>query len=50
MNWSDLTLEQDFSLFKAYAQSKMANNLHGRELAKRLEEANISVYMVHPGK
>ena len=33
-----------------YCQSKLANILHAKELAKRLENTGISVYVLHPGK
>jgi NAD(P)-dependent dehydrogenase (short-subunit alcohol dehydrogenase family) len=36
--------------FKAYSQSKLANILFTRELAKRLgKNSNIKVYCLHPG-
>lgn len=50
INWDDPSLERIWSTNKAYCQTKLANILHGRELAKRLEGENISVYMLHPGK
>nr|XP_033778210.1 dehydrogenase/reductase SDR family member 13 [Geotrypetes seraphini] len=34
---------------QAYADSKLANVLHARELANRLEGNNITCYAVHPG-
>ncbi len=39
-----------YSPFKAYSQSKLANILFTRELAKRLgKNSNIKVYCLHPG-
>ena len=35
---------------KSYAQSKLANVLHGKELAERLDGSGITVYSLHPGK
>ena len=35
--------------FKVYGQSKLANLLHAKELAKRLNNTGISVYVLHPG-
>ncbi|CAG2105788.1 unnamed protein product, partial [Medioppia subpectinata] len=35
--------------FFAYAQSKLANVLFSRELAKRLRHSNINTYSLHPG-
>ncbi|XP_060538284.1 dehydrogenase/reductase SDR family member 13-like [Pantherophis guttatus] len=34
---------------QSYANSKLANMLHARELAKRLEGTNVTCYAVHPG-
>jgi NAD(P)-dependent dehydrogenase (short-subunit alcohol dehydrogenase family) len=39
-----------YSPLKAYSQSKLANILFTRELAKRLgKNSNIKVYCLHPG-
>ncbi|CAG2178389.1 unnamed protein product, partial [Oppiella nova] len=39
-----------YSPFKAYAQSKLANILFTRELAKRLgTKSNVRTYSLHPG-
>ncbi|CAG2106075.1 unnamed protein product, partial [Medioppia subpectinata] len=35
--------------FYAYGQSKLANILFSRELAKRLRHSNINTYSLHPG-
>ncbi|XP_067217088.1 retinol dehydrogenase 11-like [Linepithema humile] len=48
----DLNLEKTYTPLKAYSQSKLANVLFTRELARRLKEANINginVYSLHPG-
>jgi retinol dehydrogenase 12 len=45
--WEDLGLEHDFRSIKAYAQSKLAQILFTRELARR--EPGVSVNAVHPG-
>ncbi len=37
MNWNDLNFEKDYEPRVAYNQSKLANILFTRELAKRLE-------------
>uniref|UniRef100_A0A670YXK7 Dehydrogenase/reductase 13 n=1 Tax=Pseudonaja textilis TaxID=8673 RepID=A0A670YXK7_PSETE len=34
---------------ESYCNSKLANILHARELAKRLEGTNVTCYAVHPG-
>ena len=39
-----------YAPWKAYAQSKLANVLFSRELAKRLgEDSHIKTYSLHPG-
>uniref|UniRef100_A0A8C5S180 Uncharacterized protein n=1 Tax=Laticauda laticaudata TaxID=8630 RepID=A0A8C5S180_LATLA len=35
---------------ESYCNSKLANILHARELAKRLEGTNVTCYVVHPGE
>ena len=49
MNWDDINWENSYDEWKAYSQSKLANVLHGVELAKKLENTGISVYSLHPG-
>ncbi|XP_050462665.1 retinol dehydrogenase 12-like [Cataglyphis hispanica] len=48
----DLNLKDSYTPLKAYMQSKLANILFTKELARRLKEANINginVYSLHPG-
>ncbi|MGH7498254.1 MAG: SDR family oxidoreductase [Gemmatimonadales bacterium] len=45
--WDDLGLEKEYGSFKAYAQSKLAQILFTRELARR--KPRITVTAVHPG-
>ena len=49
MNWTDLNWEKSYDKYKAYCQSKLANVLHAKELAKRLEGDGIVVVSLHPG-
>lgn len=49
MKWDDLQQTKNFSASDAYAQSKLANILHARELARRVKGDGISVNAVHPG-
>ncbi len=45
--WDDLELENRYSGWRAYAQSKLAVNLWTREFATR--HPNVPAYAVHPG-
>ena len=52
MNWNDLNWNNEGSRFdpwSAYCQSKLANVMHCKALASRLDGEGISVYSVHPG-
>ncbi len=53
INFEDLYGEQKYIPFKIYAQSKLANVLFTYELARRLEEdnlTNITTNALHPGE
>ena len=45
----DLNSEQSYDREKAYNQSKLANIMFTRALAKRLENTGVTVNAVHPG-
>src|SRR5262245_18451758 len=49
INFDDLNLENGYSCRKAYAQSKLANVLFTRELARRLEGTGVTANCMHPG-
>ena len=49
ISFDDINFENSFNSTQVYAQSKLANVLHAKELAKRLENTGISVYSLHPG-
>ncbi len=50
MHWNDLNWEKtSYSRVGAYNQSKLANVLHAKELARRLKKDGVSVYALHPG-
>lgn len=49
INKTDLNSEKHYWRWLAYAQSKLANILFARELAKRLEGSDITSNALHPG-
>jgi NAD(P)-dependent dehydrogenase (short-subunit alcohol dehydrogenase family) len=49
IDWDDLQGERAYSGWKAYGQSKLANVLFTRELARRLGGRDVAVNAVHPG-
>ncbi|XP_013765616.1 retinol dehydrogenase 12-like [Pundamilia nyererei] len=49
INLEDLNSEKHYDKNKAYAQSKLANVLFTRSLAKRLEGTGVTTYSLHPG-
>ncbi|CAI5507700.1 unnamed protein product [Closterium sp. Naga37s-1] len=46
-----INAKEEYDSMKAYGQSKLANVLHARELARRLKEegAGVTVNVLHPG-
>lgn len=46
---NDLQWEKSYSKWPAYFQSKLANVLFTRELAKRLKGTNVTTNSLHPG-
>ncbi len=49
IHFDDINLTKHFNVIKAYSQSKLANVLFTRELAKRLKDRGITVNCCHPG-
>lgn len=49
MQWDDLQMERRYDAGKAYSQSKLANILFTRALARRLSDKGVRVNAVHPG-
>ena len=45
----DINLTKGFNVIKAYSQSKLANVLFTRELARRVKDRGITVNCCHPG-
>ena len=49
IHFDDINLHKGFNVIKAYSQSKLANVLFTRELAKRVKDRGITVNCCHPG-
>jgi NAD(P)-dependent dehydrogenase (short-subunit alcohol dehydrogenase family) len=49
LDFDDLQANRSYGSFRAYAQSKLANVLFTRELARRLEGSGVAVNAMHPG-
>lgn len=49
LNVQDLNSSTNYNAYDAYAQSKLANVLFTRELAKKLEGTEVTANAVHPG-
>lgn len=50
IDFDDLQWEKrKFEMNESYGQSKLANVLHARMLANRLEGTGVTAYSVHPG-
>ncbi len=51
IQFDDIHMDKNYTPIGAYSQSKLANVLFSRELAKRLSNSNtnIKVYCLHPG-
>lgn len=49
IDFDDLQYERDYSGWRAYAQSKLANVLFTYELARRLEGTGVTANCLHPG-
>ena len=49
IHFDDINLTKRFNVIKAYSQSKLANVLFTRELARRVKERGITVNCCHPG-
>jgi NAD(P)-dependent dehydrogenase (short-subunit alcohol dehydrogenase family) len=49
LNFDDLQSESKYTTFGAYGASKLANILFTRELARRVNDSNVTVNAFHPG-
>ncbi len=49
LDWEDLEGRRRYQPFRAYSQSKLANILFARELARRLEGTGVTANALHPG-
>lgn len=51
--WRDVHFEKKnnkYGRLKAHSQSKLANVMHARELANRLQGTGVTVVSLHPGR
>lgn len=49
IRWDDLAMEKDYTPWKAYGQSKIANILFAKELARRFTGTARTANAIHPG-
>ena len=49
INFDDLKSEHSYNALGAYSQSKLANVLFTRQLAKHLKGTSVTTYSLHPG-
>ncbi|XP_060849468.1 retinol dehydrogenase 12-like isoform X2 [Rhopalosiphum padi] len=49
INFEDINSDKNYSAIAAYSQSKLANVLFSKELARKLEGTRVHVYSLHPG-
>ena len=49
IHFDDINLKKGYNVIRAYSQSKLANVLFTKELARRLKKRRISVNCCHPG-
>ena len=49
INFEDLESKQKFGMWPAYSQSKLANVLFTKELARRLDGGQVTANALHPG-
>ena len=49
LDFENINLEEKYSSFRAYSNSKLANVLFTYELARRLEGTRVTVNALHPG-
>ena len=49
IHWDDLMLEKGYTMWKAYAQSKLANVIFANEFNRRFESKGVKSVSLHPG-
>jgi retinol dehydrogenase-14 len=49
MDFDDLGFERRYQIMRAYSRAKLANVLHTRHLARRLEGTDVTANCLHPG-
>ena len=49
IHWDDINFKKNYSALAAYRQSKLANVMHAKALARKLASTGIDVFSVNPG-
>ena len=49
IHFNDLQLKYNYAMFRAYAQSKLANILYVKSMARKLKNTKITINAMHPG-
>ncbi|XP_019643816.1 PREDICTED: retinol dehydrogenase 13-like [Branchiostoma belcheri] len=49
IHFDDINLEESYTPIKAYGQSKLANVLFTKELARKIKGTGVTAYSLHPG-
>lgn len=49
LRFDDLQLKTKWSMLASYAQAKLCLNMHARDVAKRLEDNDVSINYLNPG-
>lgn len=50
IHWDDIHFEKSYNRVTAYNQSKLANVMHAKSLARKVKDSGVDVFSLHPGK